>query len=219
MWNGPSSLSTDKDFTVFNFQSLFSNKNNVVANAQMLLIFRYLEQEIINRREKNLAQNFEQKTVIIADEAHMFIDSKYPIALEFFYQMTKRIRKYGGAFIPATQSISDWNSTEELRNKTTAILKESQYNFIFKLKPSGVDDLIDLYHQGSGINDEEARYLIKAKTGNMFFIGNEKEHSKFIVLADQYIKELFEKKNADTEFFTNYEEKINENTENNKDKM
>lgn len=205
LWNGESTLKTDNDFTVFNFQSLFSNKNNVVANAQMLLVFRYLEQEIINQREKNSSSNIKQRTVIVADEAHLFIDSKYPIALEFFYQMTKRIRKYDGAFIPATQSISDWNSTEELRNKTTAILKESQYNFIFKLKPSGVDDLIDLYRTGSGINNEEARYLVKAKTGNMFFIGNDKEHFKFTVLADSYIKEIFENKNADVEFFTNFE--------------
>lgn len=44
IWNAPSTLKTDADLIDFDFQSLFANKNNVVANAQMLLIFRFIEQ-------------------------------------------------------------------------------------------------------------------------------------------------------------------------------
>ena len=40
IWNAPSTLSVDADIIDFNFQSLFANKNNVVANAQMLLTNR-----------------------------------------------------------------------------------------------------------------------------------------------------------------------------------
>ena len=36
IWNAPSTLKTDASIIDFNFQSLFANKNNVVANAQML---------------------------------------------------------------------------------------------------------------------------------------------------------------------------------------
>lgn len=214
LWNGYSTLETNSDFTVFNFQSLFSNKNNVVANAQMLLIFRFLEQEIINRREKNLLSLDDEHTIIIADEAHLFIDPKFPIALEFFYQMTKRIRKYAGSFIPATQSISDWNATEELSSKTTAILKESQYNFILKLKPNGAEDLVDLYRAGSGINDSEKRTIIKAKTGGMFFIGNDKQHSFFQVVASEYVESIFSSRNAKIDLFTEILDDINANNEN-----
>ena len=53
IWNAPSTLKTDADLIDFDFQSLFANKNNVVANAQMLLVFRFIEQEVINAREKN----------------------------------------------------------------------------------------------------------------------------------------------------------------------
>lgn len=38
IWNAPSTLKTDADLIDFDFQSLFANKNNVVANAQMLLV-------------------------------------------------------------------------------------------------------------------------------------------------------------------------------------
>ena len=69
IWNSPSTLSVDADLINFSFQSLFANKNNVVANAQMLLVFRFIEQEIINAREANkYGKNL--KTMIIVDEAH-----------------------------------------------------------------------------------------------------------------------------------------------------
>ena len=111
IWNAPSTLKTDADLIDFDFQSLFANKNNVVANAQMLLVFRFIEQEVINAREKNKG-GANLHTLIIADEAHLYIDPKFPIALDFFYSMSKRIRKYNGSFIPATQNIADWNANE-----------------------------------------------------------------------------------------------------------
>ena len=33
IWNGPSTVTTDENFTVFNFQSMLANRNNTIANA------------------------------------------------------------------------------------------------------------------------------------------------------------------------------------------
>ncbi|MCM1222982.1 MAG: DUF87 domain-containing protein, partial [Lachnospiraceae bacterium] len=159
IWNAPSTLEVNADLIDFDFQSLFANKNNVVANAQMLLIFRFIEQEVINAREKNKS-GAGLHTMIVCDEAHLFIDAKFPIALDFFYSMNKRIRKYGGSFIPATQNIADWNASEELRNKTSTILKNSQYTFIFKLSAPDMKDVLDVYKAGDSFNDEEQRMII-----------------------------------------------------------
>lgn len=187
IWNGYSSITAKADFTVFNFKSLFANKNNLVANAQMLLVLRFLEQEVINKRaDKKVAH-----TVVVADEAHLFIDPKFPVALDFFYQMTKRIRKYKGAFIPITQSISDWLATPEVAHKTTAILRESQYSFIFKLMAEGANDLSKLYSAGGGLNDSEIWKVINAGTGDMFFIANEQQHETFKVITNGYVEALF----------------------------
>ena len=49
------------------------------------------------------------------DEAHLFIDEKYPIALDFMYQLAKRIRKYNGMEIVITQSIKDFAGTRSTR--------------------------------------------------------------------------------------------------------
>lgn len=197
IWNGYSSINTKSDFIVFNFKTLFSNKNTLVANAQMLLVLRYIEQQVINKR----ADIDVEHVAVIADEAHLFIDPKFPIALDFFYQMIKRIRKYKGSFIPITQAISDWTATPEVANKTTAILKEAQYNFIFKLKPNSAEDLARLFVAGGGLNDTELHSIIKAGTGDMFFIGNETLHTRFHVIANPYIRMLFEKRNVPENYF------------------
>ena len=191
IWNAPSTLKVGADLIDFDFQSLFANKNNVVANAQMLLVFRFIEQEVINARERN-KNGANLHTMIVVDEAHFFIDAKFPIALDFFYSMNKRIRKYGGAFIPATQNIADWNANEELRSKTSTILKNSQYNFIFKLAAPDMKDVLDVYRAGDSFNDEEQRMIISAVTGQAFFVGSTELRACIRIKAGDYAQELFD---------------------------
>lgn len=191
IWNGYSTLETNANLIDFNFQSLFANKNNVVANAQMLLVFRFIEQEIINAREAN-KNGRGLRTMIVCDEAHLFIDAKFPIALDFFFSMSKRIRKYSGSFIPATQNIADWNANEELRGKTTAIIKNSQYTFIFKLSAPDMKDVLDVYSAGDSFNDEEQRMIISAVTGQAFFIGSTELRTCVRIITGENATALFD---------------------------
>lgn len=190
IWNSPSTLVVEEDIINFSFQSLFANKNNIVANAQMLLVFRFIEQEIINAREANkYGKNL--RTIIIVDEAHLYLDAKYPIALDFFYSMSKRIRKYNGSFIPATQNIADWNANEELRSKTSAILKNSQYMFIFKLSAPDMKDVIEVYKAGDGFNQDEQKMIMSAVTGQAFFIGSSELRAGVKISTGEYMQKLF----------------------------
>ena len=190
IWNAPSTLSVEEDIVDFSFQSLFANKNNTVANAQMLLVFRFIEQEIINAREANkYGKNL--RTMIIVDEAHLYLDAKFPIALDFFYSMSKRIRKYNGSFIPATQNIADWNANEELRSKTSAILKNSQYMFIFKLSAPDMKDVIEVYKAGDGFNKDEQKMIMSAVTGQAFFIGSSELRTGVRISAGDFMQSLF----------------------------
>lgn len=198
IWNAPSTLQVSANLIDFDFQSLFANKNNVVANAQMLLVFRFIEQEVINAREQN-RNGANLRTLIIADEAHLYIDPKFPIALDFFYSMSKRIRKYNGSFIPATQNIADWNANEELRGKTSAIIKNSQYTFIFKLSAPDMKDVLDVYRTGDSFNEEEQRMIISAVTGQAFFVGSTELRACVRIQASKYASDLFDEEKKDKE--------------------
>lgn len=191
LWNGESSISTNENFIVFNFQSLLANKNNIIANAQMLLVLKWLDNEIIKNRDYNMKYGANRKIVVVIDEAHVFIDSKYPIALDFMYQLAKRIRKYNGMQIVITQNIKDFVGTEELARKSTAIINASQYSFIFPLAPNDMDDLCKLYEKAGAINESEQEDIINNGRGRAFVITSPSERTCVDIVAGKGIEELF----------------------------
>ncbi len=191
LWNGPASINTLENFIVFNFQSLLANKNNTVANAQMLLVLKWLDNEIIKNRDYNLRYGASRKIVIVIDEAHVFIDSKYPIALDFMYQMAKRIRKYNGMQIIITQNVKDFVGTEELARKSTAIINACQYSFIFPLSPNDMHDLCKLYEKAGAINESEQEEIVNNGRGRAFVVTSPSERSCIDIEAPRDIEQLF----------------------------
>ena len=172
LWNGYTTLEIDNDFSVFNFRELLANKNQNIANAQMLLVIRFLEQEIIKNREHNLQYNDDKNIVIIIDEAHCFIDEKFPVALDFMYQMAKRIRKYKGSLITTTQNIKDFiGRTPEVQAKASALINNCQYKIVFHLAEDDLHDLVDMFRSGVGLTEDEQDFISQAKLGQaLFFI-------------------------------------------------
>ena len=191
LWNGPASLSTNENFIVFNFQSLLANKNNIIANGQMLLVLKWLENEIIKNREYNIKYKASRKIVVVIDEAHVFIDEKFPIALDFMFQMAKRIRKYNGMQAVITQNIKDFVGTEELARKSTAIINASQYSFIFPLAPNDMADLCKLYEKAGAINESEQEDIVNNGRGRAFVITSPSERTCVDIVASDGIEQLF----------------------------
>ncbi len=192
LWNGENSLSVTENFTVFNFQSLLANKNNTIANAQMLLVMKWLDNEIIKNRDFNMKHGTDRKIIVVIDEAHVFIDNKYPIALDFMFQLAKRIRKYNGMQIVITQNIKDFVGSPEIARKSTAIINACQYSLIFALSPNDMDDLCVLYEKAGEINETEQQDIINNGRGSAFMITGPLSRTNISVVASDYIKELFE---------------------------
>ena len=192
LWNGHSSLSVKENFCVFNFQSLLANKNGVIANAQMLLVLKWLDNEIIKNRDFNLKHKTNRKIIVAIDEAHVFIDPKYPIALDFMYQLAKRIRKYNGMQIIITQNIKDFVGSQDIIRKSTAIINACQYSFIFALAPNDMDDLVTLYSKAGNINATEQDQIINNPRGNAFIITSPQNRSTIEIVASEKVSSLFQ---------------------------
>ena len=202
IWNGPSTITTEENFTVFNFQSMLANRNQTIANAQMLLVLKYLDNEIIKNRDYNTKYRANRKIVIVIDEAHVFIDSKFPIALDFMFQLAKRIRKYNGMQIVITQNIKDFVGSEELERKSTAIINACQYSFIFALAPNDMQDLVKLYEKAGGINESEQEEIVQAPRGRAFVIMGPTSRSSFTVETAEGITEMFEERDYQSRYFS-----------------
>ena len=191
LWNGPSTLTVKENFTVFNFQSLLANKNGVIANAQMLLVLKWLDNEIIKNREFNIKYGTKRKIVVAIDEAHVFIDPKFPVALDFMYQLAKRIRKYNGMQIVITQNIKDFVGTQDIIRKSTAIINACQYSFIFSLSPNDMDDLCVLYDKAGRINEVEQEQIVNNERGNAFIITGPTSRTNIEIVASPKIRAIF----------------------------
>ena len=196
LWNGPSTLSVKENFAVFNFQSLLANKNGVIANAQMLLVLKWLDNEIIKNRDFNLKYKTNRKIIVAIDEAHVFIDPKYPIALDFMYQLAKRIRKYNGMQIIITQNIKDFVGSQDIIRKSTAIINACQYSFIFALSPNDMDDLCTLYSKAGNINATEQDQIINNNRGSAFIITGPQSRTSINIIASAKVAQLFEEKKS-----------------------
>lgn len=204
IWNGPSSITTDENFTVFDFQSLLSNRNSTIANAQMLMVLKYIDNEIIKNRDYNMRNHANRKIVVVVDEAHVFIDEKYPIALDFMFQLAKRIRKYNGMQIVITQNIKDFVGTEEIARKSTAIINACQYSYIFSLAPNDMDDLCKLYEKAGGINENEQEMIVSAQRGQTFAVLSPSSRATFHVDVPVGVVDMFEQRDFQSKYFTGF---------------
>ena len=205
IWNGPSTITTDENFTVFNFQSMLANRNTTIANAQMLLVLKYIDNEIIKNRDYNTRYGLNRKVVVVIDEAHVFIDTKFPVALDFMFQLAKRIRKYNGMQIVITQNIKDFVGSEEIARKSTAIINACQYSFIFALAPNDIQDLVKLYEKAGGINENEQEQITQAPRGQAFTIMGPNSRSTFMVDTPKAMSSMFENRGYESHYFASEE--------------
>ncbi len=196
LWNGPTSILTDENLITFNFQTLFASKNNRLANAQMMLVFKYLNNEIINNKRFNeqykerTGSDIKRQVVIAVDEAHMFIDPDSPVALNFMAEMAKRIRKYQGMQIVITQNIKDFLGSPEIQRRSAAIINACQYSMILQLAPNDMADLLELYKSAGGINEREQDGIVTAPRGRAFFITGPMDRSFIDIIAFDNVREI-----------------------------
>ena len=192
LWNGPASIRTNENFVTFNFMTLLANKNNIVADAQMLLVFKYLDGEIIKNRDYNTKFGLKRKIIIVVDEAHVFINEQRPIALDFMFNMAKRIRKYDGMQIIITQNVKDFVGSPAIAKKSAAIINASQYSMIFALAPNDMTDLVTLYKNSGEINKTEQNQITTNARGQCFFISGPMNRTLIHIETSDEMRKMFE---------------------------
>lgn len=200
LWNGPTTIDMDSMFVNFDFRSMFASVSQQIANAQMLLILRFSNIEVIRNKEFNSANNDNRKLVIYVDEAHLYFNENFMVALDFFEQLARRARKYDAMVMFTTQSIGDFVANESISSKTKAILDVTQYPVLFKQKPNSINTLKELFKNSTPLNDFESKYLVGANQGEALLIINENERIALKIVATHQTEKLFgEINNADNE--------------------
>jgi len=164
---------------------------NYVYLIMWIIIFKYLMNEVIKNKDFNKKYNAKRNIIVAVDEAHVFINPDYPVALDFMAQMAKRIRKYQGMEIVITQNIKDFVGSPEIERQSTAVINACQYSFIFSLAPSDLNDLVELYRKSGEINQEEQNSIVTAPVGQAFVITSPMSRTTVQIVAHPYIVKIF----------------------------
>ncbi|VEU59219.1 Mbov_0397 family ICE element conjugal transfer ATPase [Mesomycoplasma neurolyticum] len=193
-YNGYTNVELNNNFIVIDSKTFVENstKNNV--NAFFYLIF----QLILNKININFF-NENKKTMLIFDELHKFINNKNSEVLDFLFDIAKTIRKFNGSLVVSTQNISDFILNDEIINKTSGILKNSQYKFIFNVPGDDIKIINKLYNpdvtQNSNnlnlINENDFNFILNAGVGECLLISTQKRKIHFKFDYNEYEKQQF----------------------------
>lgn len=197
LWNGKSTITADENMIVFNFQTLLANGNSDIANAQMMVVMRWLNNEIIKNKDYNAKYNTKRRVIVVIDEAHTFIDPKKDVALDFMFNLAKRIRKYEGMQIVITQNLKDFTGTPDIARKSTAIINACQYSLIYSLAPHDINDLVTLYEKAGQINEKEQETIVMNPRGKAFFMTGPYSRTNVDIIVHDRVRDMFKKLRTD----------------------
>ena len=166
LFDGYTNINLENDLIAFNLQELLYSENRRLINTQILNLLTYLNNSIVANKINNDKLKLEDKKhiLIIADEFHLFIDENNLEVLRNFGQLARRIRKYSGSLVVATQSIKDFVGNSQILRHATAIFNNCQYQMVGMLKEDDLLAYLELFKQNP-LTETQKSFLLSAKRG------------------------------------------------------
>ena len=138
---------------------------------------------------KNKIQNI----AIIVDEFHLYLKNTDSSVILTFEQIARRIRKYHGSFVPATQSVHDFIGNDDSIRSATAIFNNCQYQLVGMLKDDDLSTYLKLFYQNP-LTDTQKEFLIKAQLGEFLLTINSKKRIRIKIMASPLELEMMGEK-------------------------
>ena len=190
LFNGYTSVNLQSDLIAFNLKDLLYSKNKRIITTQLVNLLTYLNNIIVkNKIINDLDKKVNKNIAIIVDEFHLYLKNTDSEVLLTFEQIARRIRKYSGAFIPATQSIHDFLGDDDSVRSATAIFNNCQYQLIGMLKEDDLTTYLKLFYQNP-LTDTQREFLSQAEMGEFLLTINSKNRIRVKIIATPLEKEL-----------------------------
>lgn len=180
IFNQQTNINLDNHFLVFDLKALMEQENQLASQSQILLLLKIINTKL----NVNNINNALIKTVLIIDEAHMFLKDTTKTLMDFILTTTKTIRKYNGSIILTTQNV------EDISKNASQILSLIQYSFFFQSKDKEIKAIEELYSTTQSITEPEKQFMSSALTGECLFFLNEKQHYQIAIDYNLFEKNL-----------------------------
>ncbi len=179
LFNGHTTIDLDNDIICFDLQELLFSKNARLISTQMLSLLTYLSSVLVANKIKNERLNKEQRMIIAVDEIHLY--NEYIEVLTLLSQLCRRVRKYLGSFLFATQSVQDLVGSNDVIKYSRAIFNNCQYQFIGHLTEDDFKAYKDLF-QNHPLTDTQVKFLSSSTIGQ--FLLNIDDKNRLLVCID-----------------------------------
>ncbi len=184
LFDGYTTVNLENNLIAFNLQELLYSENQRIINTQTLNLLTFLNNSIVSNKILNDKKEVKDRKhiMIIADEFHLFIDDKNPVILRNFGQLARRIRKYSGALVVATQSIKDFVGNSTIIRHATAIFNNCQYQMVGMMKEDDMLAYLELFKQNP-LTDTQKIFLMECTQGEFLFTIDSKQRLRLKVEA------------------------------------
>lgn len=191
LFDGYTTIDLSNDLIAFNMKELLYSGNDRLVNTQTINLLTYLNNAIVTNKINNdkLPDGYKKPICIVADEFHLFIDEKNCEILRNFGQLARRIRKYTGSLIVATQSIEDFVGNADILRHAKAIFNNCQYQMIGMLKEADMLAYLELFKENP-LTETQKNFLLKANQGEFLLNITRKKRLKLKVSATPLEQEM-----------------------------
>ena len=186
LFDGHTTIDLTNDLIAFNMQELLYSGNQRLINTQTLNLLTYLNNSIVANKIQNDKVKIEDRkhVMIIADEFHLFIDENNFEVLRNFGQLARRIRKYSGSLVVATQSVKDFVGSNQILRHATAIFNNCQYQMVGMLKEDDLLAYLELFKQNP-LTDTQKAFLMSARRGEFLLNVDSKNRLRIWIRATE----------------------------------
>ena len=199
MFNGKTSIPdlSEKHIIVYNVQNVSTLKSEIF-NALMFNVMSLMFDDMIRigapskQKYESGAQIYQiPKLLLMVDEAHKFINTKNPLALDYMIGIVREGRKYFTGLALASQSIRDFapeNTDSEAVEKLKILFELTQYKFIMQQEPNCKEILRSIF--GDQLTESQLKQIPKFGTGECFLSTGEDILHTYIQITEKE-KNLF----------------------------
>lgn len=174
LFNGHTNIDISNPFIVFNVHNLLSAPDNI-KNSQFANITSFIWLAMTKNRN--------ERSILVVDEAHLFINDKCQTTFQFLGELCKRCRKYSGSLWTTTQNISDF-LTPSVERYGSGILNNSSIRLIMKTDGNDLEKIASLY----SFNDGEYNLIKHAQRGQGLLVAGDMRVFANIMIEPNVLK-------------------------------
>lgn len=164
IWNGQTNVDINNDFICIDTSDL-QKGDEKIQRTQYYNILTWAWDKV--------AENREQKILLIFDEAYLIVDPKVPEALMYMRNFSKRIRKYEGGLVVISHSVVDFLA-DEVKRYGQALMDNPTYKMLMGTDGKNLQELAKLYD----LTEAEQELLNAKRRGHaLLMVGNKRVHA------------------------------------------